>query len=270
MTWHPTEITRYIEPRQSSTQVVIVDTDAGIGYLKAMGNPEGEHALACDFVGTQLANWFGLRTFDQCIIYVDDVVPIQFLNGKFASPGPALISRAEDGGPWGGEKRQLKTLANVDDVSKLVVFDTWILNRDRHSQNRVNRDNVFLSTETDSHRLDVLAMDHTHCFGAKGELSIRLAEIGNIRDSETYGLFPEFRECLDQDVVTASVKHLATITKETATEIVDRIPPEWDVSVDARNALVDLIVARATYVAENIKLHLWRQRELGFKDERQD
>lgn len=142
MNWQPTCISQFVEARKSSTQVVIVETDAGRGFLKAIGNPEGEHALACDWVGTQLARWFGLPTLQQAIVPVDEFVEIRLFNGELAKLGPALITRAVPGDSWSGERRQLAKLRNRDDISRLVVFDTWILNRDRHSQDRQNRDNV--------------------------------------------------------------------------------------------------------------------------------
>jgi hypothetical protein len=61
--WHPQTIKRFVESVPSSTSVVRVETDAGEGFLKAMGNPEGEHVLACELVGTFLAEWLGLPTW---------------------------------------------------------------------------------------------------------------------------------------------------------------------------------------------------------------
>ena len=100
MTWQPTCITQFVEPRKSSTMVVIVDTDAGLGFLKAMGNPEGEHALACDWIGTQLAKWFGLSTLDQAIVEYDGIPPITLFNGNSAVAGPVLITRSVKGVVW--------------------------------------------------------------------------------------------------------------------------------------------------------------------------
>lgn len=55
--WHPTIVRRFIESYPTSTNVARVDTDAGEGFLKPMGNPEGPHVLACELVGTMLAQW---------------------------------------------------------------------------------------------------------------------------------------------------------------------------------------------------------------------
>ena len=60
--WRPTTIRRFIESIPTSTNVTRVDTDAGEGFLKPLGNPEGPQVLACDLVGTLLAEWLGLPT----------------------------------------------------------------------------------------------------------------------------------------------------------------------------------------------------------------
>jgi hypothetical protein len=269
MAWEPTHITRYVEARQSSTQVVIVDTDEGRGFLKAMGNPEGEHALACDWVGTQLASWFGLPTFDQAIVNVDEFVEIKFLNGNFAENGPALVSRAISGEPWSGSKRQLKKISNKDDISRLVVFDTWILNRDRYSTNRLNRDNVFLSAENEE--LTLLAIDHTHCFGSSGgELTERVSRIENYKDGAIYGLFPEFEKWLKRKVVSQCCDRLSKMDETIAQSMVGNLPRQWKVSSKVKAALSKFIVQRAGFVSETIKDKFWPQRELDFMDESKD
>jgi len=148
--WHPTSILRVIHPVPSSADAVLVLTDAGQGFLKAMGNRAGEHALACELVRTQLAKWFGLSTFDFALIDVIDVPEIPFAVAGRARPGKAFITRREKGDRWGGGEDQLKLVGNHEDISRLVVFDTWTLNWDRFPPDTVrkpNRDNVFLSEE---------------------------------------------------------------------------------------------------------------------------
>lgn len=58
--WKPQTILRYVESIPTSTRVVRVETDQGEGFLKALGNPEGPHVLACELVGTLLAEWMGI------------------------------------------------------------------------------------------------------------------------------------------------------------------------------------------------------------------
>src|SRR6266496_5515307 len=102
--WIPRTITRHVRSLATSTGVAVVDTDCGEGYLKSLGNPEGPHVLACELVGSLLAEWIGLKTLDFSIITVADDDEIPLGKGGFAEPGPAFISRAVPGFAWGGDE----------------------------------------------------------------------------------------------------------------------------------------------------------------------
>jgi hypothetical protein len=258
MDWRPTEIRRFVRAIPSSAHTAVVETDAGTAYLKAMGGQEGPHTLASELVATRLARWFDLPTLDFTVIELPAVPEIPFLRPDgsekgFATPGPAFITRSEEGQTWSGERRQLRKLANPDDVGRLVVFDTWTLNCDRYSHSRKggvreNRDNVWLSEEGPDGQDLLKAMDHTHCFTCGG----------------AFGLFPAFREHLGRSrrSVRAAAAKLRTVSREIVEGMVADLPSEWDVSGPAREALVSLIVTRAAYVAETIEEKIWPQKSL--------
>ena len=90
-----------------------------------------------------------LPTFAFAIVEVTNEDEIPLAGGGRAQPGPAFISRSERGKSWGGSARELRRLANPDDLTRLVLLDTWLRNCDRHpldpTQRRPNRDNVFFS-----------------------------------------------------------------------------------------------------------------------------
>jgi hypothetical protein len=193
--WQPGQFRRFEAAFDTSVGTSLVVTDAGRGYLKALGNRQGPHALACEWVGTQLADWLGLQTFDYALLRLqeDDEIPLP--RGHMAREGPAFITRAESGSAWGGEASELAAVVNRDDVSGLVVFDTWTRNCDRcppqDAGRRPNYDNVFLSADgTSAGQLRLVAMDHTHCFCCGRELDHHVANIDRVQDSRVYGLFP--------------------------------------------------------------------------------
>src|SRR4051812_44333293 len=128
--WSPTRLIDIGESADTSTGVVEVITDAGMAYLKAIGNRQGPHVLATDWVGTHLAKWFGLSTFDIAIVPLEEGFELR--RGAKATPGPAFAARAEAGDAWGGGPNQLAPIVNPEDITRLVVFDTWALNCDRH------------------------------------------------------------------------------------------------------------------------------------------
>jgi len=166
----------------------------------------------------------------------------------------------------------LKKLMNPDDLTRLVIFDTWTLNWDRHSVDdngkvRINRNNVFLSEEAPPGRLRLKAMDHTHCFTKGNELTSKLANLDKVKDGKVYGLFPKFRPFVNKKAARLGVGRLTFYNTAAAEKIVQSIPKEWDVSPGARQAFVDFLVGRASYVAEHIMRVLWPQAELGFTEE---
>jgi hypothetical protein len=263
--WQPTEILRFIRNFDTGAGAVLVLTDAGEGYLKATGNPAGEHCLACEWVATHLARWFKLPTFDFALIEVNDLDEIPFFRGGNARPGPAFITRKEMGEPWSGKGSQLNRLINPQDISRLVVFDTWVLNCDRHApigQRKPNFNNVFLSEEAPNGYLLLKSMDHTHAFSCGRDLALRIAHLDRIRDPNAYGLFPAFLARLDRDAFHKALDDLAQLPRQFVEEIIRSVPREWDVLPSARGALTELIVQRALYLAHNrtgiIGLHLYQ------------
>jgi len=265
--WCPTTIKRFVQSFDTGTAVVRVETDCGEGFLKALGNPAGPHALACELVGTQLAKWFKLSTFDYDIVSVTSDDEIPFYNGQRAAEGPAFISRFEAGLPWGGSKRELDKIINRAAFGRLVVFDTWTRNCDRYpadlGKRRPNRDNVYFSRKGGkAGKLVLKAIDHTHCFTCGRELSSRLSNIGTIEDPRLYGLFPEFQPLICKADVTQAVADLKLIRRTDVETMVAAVPAEWQVSSSARAAWVELICRRADFVARTVSDLIWPQGEL--------
>lgn len=266
--WRPTRVTRFIQPIGTSTGPALVDTDAGEGYLKALGNPEGPHALACEFVGSMLADWLGLSTLDFALVDVTEDDEIPFSKSGRALPGPAFISRSEKfGNPWGGDAKYLTLVINPQEISGLIVMDTWTLNYDRYSPDgeRRNYENVFLIQCSTSAEVKLVAMDFTHAFRHGGDLNRRLDNIDRRRDEKVYGRFPEFISFLNREQVRHYSLRLGQFRREIADEFIRMVPPEWEVDRDGRSAWARQITDRAGFLAENIESILWPQQVLGFE-----
>lgn len=249
--WCPTTVTRFIENRQTSASPIFVDTDAGEGVLKGLGNPSGPHALAAELVGSLLAEWMHIPTFDFSIIRVDPLDDLPLATGGSVHPGPAFISRLTPGFAWGGQPDVLHTLANTQDLTRLVVLDTWIRNCDRFRPlpppPRKNYDNVYLRQP---HRKpELVAMDHSAAFTCGADLTRRLHSIDFVRDTLRYWQFPAFGAFWNELVFADAMHRLEEMNLQTATAIVGSVPSEWQVSQDAREAWADFIVHRAKFLA---------------------
>lgn len=258
-TWNPTRLMEVAASVDTSTGATEVTTDAGRAYIKVLGNRQGPHVLATDWVGTHLARWFGLSTFDIAILTLgpDDVFTLP--RGHSAAPGPAFASRALRGDPWGHSGLQLDLVVNPEDITRMVVFDTWTLNCDRHHHDptvrKPNPDNVFLSSEkVEPGKRRLIAMDHGLCFIRSGEdLAPRLRNIDKVQDDHVFGLFPQFREKLREDTLISCTSRLRAMDTATAEAMIETVPTEWEVSAEARRAWAELIYRRAGFVADNVR-----------------
>lgn len=255
-TWKPTRLREVADSVDTSTGCTEVTTDAGRAYLKPMGNRQGPHVLATDWVGTHLARWFGLTTPDVAILHLDEEDAFPLPRGHTAEPGPAFASRALAGEPWGNSGPQLGQIDNPEDVTRLVVFDTWTLNCDRHHPDgtvrKPNYDNVFLSRSgMPPGRRHLVALDHGLCFIRSGEdLTPRLKEIDKVKAEGIWGLFPEFRSRLRAETLDACRSRLTQMNPEIARDVISTVPTEWEVSDATRSAWVELVSRRAAFVAD--------------------
>ena len=234
--------------------VARIVTDAGRAYIKALGNPEGEHVLACEWVGTNLARWFGLPTLDFAIMRVDasDEIWLDQEGRRKARPGPAFVTRAVKGEQWSGKAQDLDLLDNPDDLSRLVVFDTWLRNLDRRPPSDDPR-NIFFAGEGASHgRFRLLAMDHTHCFTNGRALTPAIANISNWQDEAICGLFGAFVPKMKKQVVESAAMKLAAVVKSEVAALVETIPREWNVDARTRRATTEFVCSRATYLSGKI------------------
>jgi hypothetical protein len=224
-----------------------------------LGNKEGPHALACEWIGTKLAAWLGLATFDIAIIGVtaDDEIPLG--HGRMAEPGPAIVIRWEVGEPWSNVPGQLEQTSNHESmIPGIVVLDTWLRNLDRHpplgTRWKLRPDNLFLSVGKGLTDQPVLkAIDHSACLGWGRDLTEALAHIHTVRDDRLYGLFPLFRPFVTRSSIRPWLQRLAEFDQHVGESLVGTIPTEWNVSTKVRKAIVELLSRRASYVVDTIE-----------------
>ncbi|QNL18861.1 hypothetical protein HXX25_05570 [Hyphobacterium sp. CCMP332] len=262
--WQPIEINRSIQAIHSSTKVVKVMTDAGIGYLKGMGNPQGDQALSCELVGTELAHMVGLNTAPCAILDVCDIELVRADNGTVGF-GPAFISKELIGFPGSGEQSFFKSWARPDDAALLAVLDTLICNEDRCPppdalDPRPNWDNLFFTQS--GQKFDLIAIDHTHCF-SEGE--IEEADLGPayIENPRVFGAFPEHRSLITDEAVDRAISALEIIDARRVEEIVGSVPREWGPTKAKRDEWARAIVMRASWLQGNLYAALTRQFRLG-------
>ncbi len=203
--------------------------------------------------------WFGLPTFDFALMPVDAAVDeIPLARGGHAESGPAFVTKATPGNVWDGSEESLAALVNPNDIPRLVLFDTWTRNCDRHppdlTTRRPNYDNVFLADagERGKGQSRLVAMDHTHCFTCGRDLTPRIANLELVRDPRLYGLFPAFVSRVHQEDVETADDRLRRLEEDAVAEIIQTVPTEWEVDQPTRMAWKALIRDRAAFVSANI------------------
>lgn len=258
--WTPKRIERInAYPLATSTAPVLVTTDDGTAYAKLMGNPQGNGALACDFIGTKLAARIGLNAFDAAIVpYPPELCDITFPGGGSPVPGPALVMRAELGHMWGGEESEFELLDNLDGLAGLVVLDTWLRNPDRYLERdgivqRCNQRNVYFTYTTKKGQLALCAMDFDQAIRGRTELhSSHLAE-HLVADPTIYGLFPAFIGHLERKFVSKYAAAMKAVKKAEIQDIVAALPAPWLDEPSIRDLLTRFICDRSAFVGGNIE-----------------
>jgi len=265
--WNPTFIRRVEKAFPTGTEVVAVVTVAGPGYAKFLGNKEGPHVLACEFMGSKLAALLNLPVFDHAVLNYDGIPEIKLESGRCADRGPAWITRKETGFTLGGHPDDLKLLSNPEDLAGLVVLDTWTLNCDRFcpalQPTRINRNNVFFSQRPHADGLSTLvAMDHTHILTCGRAITPALAGIDRIKSDDIYGFFPEFRKIITFPQLAASCLRLSMISDDEISAIAEKIPDEWLENPALREILTRFLIQRRDYVAAQLPTRIFPQGEL--------
>ncbi len=268
--WSPTKLTRFVQSFGSAMNTSFVDTDAGQGYLKGVGNPAGPHQLACEWVGTSLADWFGARTFEfsQIEIGQEDQVPLH--NGGRLTAGRAFITKADTRGfPWSGAESDLQKISDVAAFSHLVTLDTWTLNCDRYSPDgsRINKDNVFLTqVEPRSKRLALIAMDFSHSYSCGHQLAKSNFYLERAQEAKVYGYFPSFKPFVSAKQVGVCARRLGEFSDVALRPIMAAIPPEWEVPGELIGLWKRMILDRARFLSANLEALIDTQERLALKE----
>ncbi|TGT35715.1 HipA family kinase [Mesorhizobium sp. M8A.F.Ca.ET.165.01.1.1] len=255
----PKEVLREIELFASSTRPARVDTDAGEGFVKGIGNPQGCAALISELVAAELCAWFKLKIPSFAVIK-ECAIELPLVNWHGNMLPPLFFSRAVDGIPRDGSNTFLDKLTDVGDVARLVVFDTWIKNSDRFHMGQAKSDNL-LFVPIGRQKFDLVPIDHTHCF-VEIEFDGNPPTMAEICDPTVYGRFPEFDPYLTGKGVRSAIHHLASLDPNFVAEVVNSVPQEWDLDYQARQSLSELICRRAEYVVQTIEARLVAQPDI--------
>ncbi len=258
----PKIIFREIERFDSSTKPCLADTDEGKAILKAANNPAGKFAIVSEILCAELGKWFGLKVPDFCVL---DSINLKIQLGKtnqiFEAPifgSKYLIAETRD-----VSGKMLSKLSNVQDISKLVIFDTWLRNYDRYDPQyaNLNSDNYLLRQIGNSAKYELVVIDHSHCISLDSPNDVSdWDDLTN--DNAIYGLFPEFVPFVLPEHVKSALEQLGQLNEADVVQIINSIPLGLDLSQASRKSLQKFICERAKYVVTNFTGQVFAQMEL--------
>jgi len=236
-------------------------TDKGAALVKYMGNRAGLDSLVSELLAGELASKLELQTPDFAIVDIpsietgDPFVTVQ--------PGPAFFSRWEQAQSLAPNSRLLASLRRPADVSRLVVFDTWIRNKDRFADDPngtlLNYDNILF--KADIRKTQLLVIDHSHAFA---ETSLE-AEMDDDWANErvVYGLFNEFQPMLKRRDVKSAIDMVSALDVEELRTICQSPPAQWGITTGAADRMAELLSERAKLMSEWVPDAIFAQMELN-------
>jgi hypothetical protein len=253
--WQPGEIKYPIESFQTSTGVVRVKTDAGIGYLKALGNSQGPHSLVRELVGTSIAKFLGLKTLEFTTINVLPDDEILLGTGEIAQCGPAFITKEEPTAISG--LVEMKKIGNKNHFAGLIIADTLLLNRDRFPgivSGKPNYDNLMFSKSApENKKYELIAMDFSHCMHISQSINRTLKQIDSVKNESICGLFPDFKDFINAESIAHFKDKLQDLDESCVNTILEVVPPEWDFNQTTKEIVHDFLVGRAYFLYDNIE-----------------
>lgn len=258
----PSQIIRELESLDSSTRPILVKTDCSIGYIKATNNPAGTVALASELLAAELGTWMGLRIPNFAVVRQCEIELTLYGTNVIAEP-PFFFSEKIEAEPYTGSDWELELVAPKSDIARLVVFDTWIRNWDRYDDrdHGSNRDNLLMKRDFPQKRVSMIPIDHSHAFVDVG-FDEDLPDENLTRDAAIFGKFPAFDNFLDESSVYEATNHLNELTREFVEDCVNNIPAEWKPSNQTCSAMIDFLLHRAEFIAQELPQRLLHQPRL--------
>ena len=247
-----THILRVDQALETAAKVLVVATTFGRMYLKGPPGEEGNGQLVREWIGTRLAQAFHLPTLSYGILENLPQAQLLLADGRALRQDAVFATLEEPGAAWEGGSEALDLVGNRSAFSRLVVFDTWVRNLDRHvprvNGSHENKGNVFVSSDSRrGHRPQLLAMDHTHVFGSPAVIRNGAAS-PMVQDAVVYGLFDDFRPRLAARDLERAIHDLTGMRQPVLMDMIAPLIGRWGLTDAAADGIAGFLEARAQFV----------------------
>jgi hypothetical protein len=224
----------------------------GKGYVvKFMSNPQGIRGLANELIAYRLGKLLDLPVVPGEVIYLteDFIDSVSKLKKQRVQPGPhfgsLFLQQAQE-----PNKQAISNCINLDQFTGMIVFDHWIKNGDRSSEN------IIL---TAGDRPTFYMIDHNGCFCGSGWTAKRLLRNSGHVEPYWAGMYARFARYLDQhgNPFSTSLDRLEALSRSMVREVMYDIPKEWGVKQEDFDVLAEFLERRKSLVRGAI-VHLKR------------
>lgn len=261
--WQPTRIERVNNVLNTSTKPLLVVTDMGLALLKYIGNAQGNDALVAELLAAELAAMAGLTTPDFAVERIPEIPTRDpFI---IAQAGPAFFSRWQPAASLAPNSRLLRALRDPKDIARLVVFDTWLRNKDRFSEDIfggvTNYDNILIVPDKQKSKL--LVIDHSHAFTETTLENEINADWAN--EEQVYGLFNEFAPMLRRRDVESAINLICSLALSDIRDVCRSSPVEWGFVPQLADTLAELLVERANKMRRWLAVAIFDQLEMDLQ-----
>jgi hypothetical protein len=244
-----TKATRFVKAMETGwTRPYLFECDDGNKYvIKFMSNPKGVCGLAKELIACRLGRLLDLPIVYGTVIYItkDIIDRYPILKKEHVKPGPHFGSRFLEGARY-PSRETIRRCVNLHEAARMIVFDVWVNNTDRHSKN-------ILITNTSKPKFKMI--DHQCIFGGPrwyhDELLYDRDRVKPYWDKS----YSQFVEYIDdrKNPFRDALKKLESCSWSDIANSMRGIPEEWGIQEEEIEMLIEYLYRRKQLVYKAIR-----------------
>lgn len=263
--WSPSRVLQVVDVLGTSTKPILAQTNDGLALVKYLGNRQGTDALIAEYLAAELAVFLEIEIPPYKIVDLPSLRSDAHL--VETEPGHAFLSKwYNEATTFSPNSKLLTSVKNIEVVSQLIVFDTWIQNADRFSlhdqRSKSNYDNLLFIPS--GKKLEIRVIDHTHAF-VETSFDDEMNGDDWRQNREVFGYFPSFANFVDESRINVTLDKVASISTEQILEILERIPSDWLVSSNLKASIARNIEQRGKELGDWLPNMLFEQGQLNVR-----
>lgn len=241
---------KYLETLSGKAAHLLSFSDGNRYAVKCKNNFHGTRELVNEFVIARLGQHLSLPIVPFNMVYMT-AQQIQYIPKKFSSdynPGTQFASLFIDncrGLSKEPPQPTKKEIRNSQVLAGIFVFDHWVHNADR------TKSNILLERLPEG-QYDIHMIDHGKCFpgGYKWNKATLQEQAKFKKDSIVHIWGVGMLE--DRSILSSYIEQILALPEVVIEEVIREIPPDWNVSIQDREALVTYLILKKKTFADSV------------------